>query len=68
MSYKMTWNGIIGGERINPPEYESTNPATCVRCGRDFDLDDDEYTEDDDGYLCEDCNDVTDKDEADGDD
>jgi hypothetical protein len=51
MSWKMSWNGIIGGEQINPPEYESTNPASCLKCDREIDLDDDEYTEEDDGYL-----------------
>jgi hypothetical protein len=65
MSLYMSDDGIIGGERINPPEYESDNSVPCVRCGTDIDLDDDEYTEEDDGYLCENCNDVTEEDDDD---
>lgn len=68
MSLYMSDDGIIGGEQINPPEYESDNSKPCVRCGQDIDLDDDEYTEEDDGILCEDCNAVTEEDEVDSDD
>jgi DNA-directed RNA polymerase subunit RPC12/RpoP len=67
MSLYMSDDGIIGGERINPPEYQSDNFVLCVRCGTDIDLDDDEYTEEDDGYVCDRCNAVTEEDEADGD-
>lgn len=46
----------LTGERGDPPEYESDNPATCSDCGEEIDLDDDEYERNDDGdYLCENC-------------
>lgn len=37
------------------PESEAENPFTCSRCGEDFDLDDDPHTDDEEGYICEEC-------------
>jgi len=53
---RMTWNGIIAGEQINPPEYESDNHEECEECRRDIDLDDEWRLEmDNNNIRCRDC-------------
>ena len=57
MSYRCLNQGCFsrGSDDAGPPEYSSSNPFTCTRCYEEYDLDADDHSEDDEGYVCDAC-------------